>query len=180
MWGHSAVFKNKQRLSMESELSKINEQMLAEKDVKRFPVKSEAHSFLWMHNLKATKSRLNLFELLSNEKEPLSANEIHIRLGSKGALATTYRTLDHLCSTGLVSKVQHQNKTHALYEIRFGREHHHHAICLSCGDMEDVSGCDAQYLNASARAHLKKFKSIQSHSLEFFGLCRKCEDKQTE
>lgn len=143
----------------------------------KFPVKSEAHSFLWMHRLKATKPRLDMIELLSNEKEPLSAAELYKKLGAKGTRATTFRMLEQLYGAGLVSKVQNPREDYARYEIGYGRKHHHHAICISCGDMEDVSGCDAKDLDASARAHLKKFKSIQSHSLEFFGLCRKCEAK---
>ncbi|MDE2188477.1 MAG: transcriptional repressor [Patescibacteria group bacterium] len=162
---------------MESELSKIHDQMLAEKDLKKFPVKSEAHGFLCMHKLRATKPRLMVVELLSREKIPLSVEQIFKKLNSKGALATTYRTLEHLSRAGLVSKIQNINKAHALYEIDFGRKHHHHATCTACGFIEDVSNCDSHKLDTDARIHLKKFSLIQNHSLEFFGLCRKCEAK---
>ena len=143
-----------------------------------FTIPSETHGFLWMHKLKATKPRLELFELLSKEKEPLSAANIYKKIGAKGTRATIFRTLEQFCKTGLAVKIQNPLEDHSLYEINCGRPHHHHATCTLCGDTEDVSGCDPKDLDASACAHLKKFKSIQSHSLEFFGLCRTCEGKQ--
>jgi len=163
-----------------SELSKINARVIAEKDQKRFPVKSEAHSLLWSCRMKTTKPRLDLVNFLFAEKRPLSAADIRKKIDGKIDLATTYRTLERLAKAGLVQKIKSPNLDKAEYEIKSGRSHHHHAICASCGETEDIFGCDGVELDVSARAQLKKFKSIQGHSLEFFGLCRRCEIKATK
>ena len=138
---------------------------------------SEAHALLWSCGMKATKPRLEIIESLFKEKKPLSIADIYAGIKSKVDLATMYRVLEQLCKVGKVTKIQNPKNNSFMYEIRYGRSHHHHITCTTCGEMEDVIGCDADDLNTSARAHLKKFKSIQSHSLEFFGLCRKCENK---
>ncbi|MDR3558139.1 MAG: Fur family transcriptional regulator [Candidatus Pacebacteria bacterium] len=149
-------------------------------DTNEFLVPSEAHGLLWTHKLRATKPRLELFDLLSKEKEPLSVLDIYKKIGARVDRATIFRTLEQFCKAGISVKIISPFDDHSLYEMKSGRSHHHHVICVSCGDLEDVGGCDAQDLNISARAHLKKFRSIQSHSLEFFGLCRKCEDKSED
>lgn len=138
-------------------------------------------AMLWMKRLKATPGRLAIIEILNKEKEPLSVDELKKKLSGRDLIidlnsVTVYRALDVLVKVGLVNKTN-AGKAHATYEMAFGKPHHHHITCTSCGDMEDVHGCDSKDLNISARAHLKKFKSVQSHSLEFFGLCRKCEEK---
>jgi Fur family ferric uptake transcriptional regulator len=125
--------------------------------------------------MKATKPRIELVEFLFIEKRPVPISDIYKNIGEKSGMTTVYRTLERLVKSGIVQKIQNSKDDCAFYEIRYGRPHHHHIICTSCGDMEDVLGCDPIELNISAHAHLKKFKSIQSHSLEFFGLCRKCE-----
>jgi Fur family ferric uptake transcriptional regulator len=146
--------------------------------------KDELRVMLWMKRLKATPGRIVLLEALEKEKSPVSVLEIEKKLSaSKSAVslgsAAIYRALETLVKARLVSKIN-TGKVHSSYEMIFGRKHHHHAVCTSCGLMEDVSVCDADDLNTMARVHLKNFKSIQSHSLEFFGLCKKCEEKQTE
>ena len=135
---------------------------------------------LWTKHLKATPGRLAILEILDGEKDPLSVEELNKKLSSHDLIValnsvTIYRALNALVKVGLVNKTN-AGKAHASYEMAFGKPHHHHITCISCGDMEDVHGCDSKYLIISAREHLKKFKSIQSHSLEFLGLCRKCED----
>jgi len=143
--------------------------------------KDELRAMLWLRNLKTTSGRLAILEVLRKEKEPLSVAEIESALlksnpDATPGYATIYRTLEVLAKATLVNRIN-TGDAHSSYELNFGRKHHHHAVCTSCGLIEDIANCDSEELNISARAHLKNFKSIQSHSLEFFGLCRKCEEK---
>ena len=51
-------------------------------------------------------------------------------------------------------------------------EHHHHLVCEKCGDIEDVALCEEAILKeVKKQSHFK----IDSHTLEFFGLCEKCQ-----
>ena len=131
-------------------------------------------AMLWSKRFKATAGRLALLEILDKEKIPLSVVELVKKLPDQNQ-ASIYRALEALVKARLVIRIN-SGKAHASYEVALGRIHHHHAVCTSCGLVEDIVNCDSQELNVSARAQLKKFKSIESHSLEFFGLCKKCEE----
>lgn len=85
---------------------------------------------------------------------------------------TVYRTLDCFVELGLVSKTQFQDKI-AKYELFSEGHHHHHLVCNNCGSVEDVCINEDSLLNQVSRE--TDFK-IKSHSLEFFGVCGKCQD----
>jgi len=142
--------------------------------MERDPENADFRYHIWSRELKATPVRIAVLRLLSSESEPISAADIYGKLGDNGNQATVYRALEALSVAGLIDRIS-LTAGRVLYEIGYGRKHHHHAICTSCGDIEDVKGCDEEDLNVTARASLKKFKRVESHSLEFFGVCKKCE-----
>lgn len=127
---------------------------------------------------KATPGRLALLELLRKSKKPLGIPEISKGLrGKKMDQVTLYRALATLEKIGLVRKVDLRHG-HADYEFAH-QDDHHHLNCLKCGKIQDFSGCD---LGAVIRKALKKnpgFAEVSQHSLELFGLCKKCAAKGT-
>src|SRR5690348_15697489 len=121
---------------------------------------------------KATPQRLALLSVLEKASEPLSIQEILLRCHAQSIdQATIYRTLKTLADIGLVRQVDFAH-AHAHFELATGDDHHH-LICTSCGRVEDVTGCDFDRLAKRALKH-SSFASIDRHSLEFFGTCRKC------
>jgi Fur family ferric uptake transcriptional regulator len=141
-----------------------------------FDIDKEGTLFKYLlagHRLRATPARLRLLEMLSEEKHPLGAADISAKLADVCGIATTYRALEAMVKAGLVSRVD-VGRESAHFEIGTGRRHHHHAVCTSCGDIEDVIACEQAGLHSLAGSGLKKFKRIESHTLEFFGLCVKC------
>ena len=135
---------------------------------------SDVHSLLWSVRLKATPMRRALIELLEKESQPLSVAALSARL--KMSASTVYRALEALVDAGIIYRI-HTGQAHASYELVLGRKHHHHAICTDCGTMEDLKICAPADLNGTARKAAKKFGSIHTHSMEFFGLCKKCANK---
>lgn len=121
---------------------------------------------------KATPGRLQLLEALSKVDEPLSVLKIQKRLHKKLNEVTLYRALEAFAAAGLVRRVD-LNHDHAHYELVLGRAHHDHVVCTACGMVEDVEGCTLTHLEHRALKS-SHFKSIYSHNLEFFGLCRTC------
>jgi Fur family ferric uptake transcriptional regulator len=121
---------------------------------------------------KATPGRLLLLEALQKELEPLPVLEIQKKLKNKLNEVTLYRALEAFATAGLVRRVD-LNHDHAHYELAVGREHHDHVVCTDCGIIEDIEGCALVPLEKRALTQ-SKFKSIYSHNLEFFGLCRSC------
>ena len=85
------------------------------------------------------------------------------------SLDTVYRNLTLLCRLGVVSQVNLPGGS--AYEIVDGH-HHHHLICLSCGQAECIDYCPV-IPHDLAQAKERGF-TVVSHSLEFYGYCRTC------
>ncbi len=120
---------------------------------------------------KSTKARVDVLRVLSREQYPLSIKELSLRVQAPNQ-STLYRTLTTLVAKKLVREIM-LDKTTARYEIGFGREHHHHIVCTSCGFMEDIHSCTKDD-NQRVQKNSKKFAEVSGHSLEFFGICKSC------
>jgi Fur family ferric uptake transcriptional regulator len=136
-----------------------------------------AQDIIWMAGIKATKPRMVIVKALENEKHPVSIVALHRKM-PEISRASIYRTLESLVEHGSVNRIN-TGGIHPSYEISFGRKHHHHIICTKCSDIEDVESismkkCPAQKAKDDILDDSKKFKVIHDHSLEFFGLCKKC------
>lgn len=126
--------------------------------------------------LKVTQGRIAILELLDREKKPLSI--LQISKGLKGNIdqTTIYRTLESLVIAGVVEKINLQN-SHTSYELTIGHSHHHHLVCNRCGKTEDIANCDSENFQKLALKKSKEFSVIKNHSLEYFGVCRTCVQK---
>lgn len=125
--------------------------------------------------LKVTGPRQAILKLLISANEPLSAKGIFDALPkpARANQATVYRNLENLQSTGLIRQVNFQHD-HNHYELAIN--HHHHAICQSCGMVVDIASCDITSLETQVK-NVSGFVTINSHALEFFGICRNCDKK---
>jgi len=56
----------------------------------------------------------------------------------------------------------------------FEPSHHHHLVCVSCGAISEVDDCGIEAVTAEA-ARRSGFE-IQSHRLELFGRCPRCQN----
>ena len=123
--------------------------------------------------LKITPARLAILEAFSNRCHPLSAEDIYKKLKeNKIDLVTIYRTLASFEEVGILRKVD-LHKDSQFYEIN--KHHHHHAVCNRCGFIEELDECGVEKYVSKISSRLSNFKIIKEHSLEFFGLCKKCE-----
>ncbi len=126
--------------------------------------------------LKATAERVAILNVLQKSPKPLSVKEIKEALQkpkqpAKVDQATIYRNMDSLVKGDLIRLVNFRHD-HNHYEI-VDNSHHHHLICESCGKVVDVSKCDTTKIEQQVKK-LGDFAVINSHALEFFGLCKKC------
>ncbi len=126
---------------------------------------------------KATPGRIAILTILKKHNEPLSALEIHNKL--QGALdkVTVYRVLDALLRMSIIRKVDFREQ-YARYELLEVRDHHHHLVCEDCGKVEDVEGCNPVLLEKDILSTSSSFAKVVDHSLEFFGVCKKCAQHQ--
>lgn len=127
--------------------------------------------------LRATPERFAILDAVLQSQGHFDAEALYYRMTTKGikvSKATVYNTLDLLQSCGLVSKYRFAENT-SRYEKAFGRPHHHHLICLECGDIIEFVNERLEKIQDDV-CNDKNF-APQSSSLQVFGTCSKCKRK---
>ena len=120
-----------------------------------------------------TKGRVELLIFLRHVKNPLSAGDIQKQINYKMDKVTLYRALEDFATSKIVVRVNLQGAS-TYYEFLHEDHHHHHIICEKCGKIEDIENCNQTSLQKEILKHSKSFTIINSHSLEFFGICKSC------
>ncbi len=122
-----------------------------------------------------TASRKAIVRIFLNSKAPLSAVELNSRLKKIDVIVnktTVYREIDFLKSQKVIRELPFGDGKKR-YE-KWPDNHHHHLVCISCDSIEciELTGC----LEKEEKKIMKEnnFKTIK-HSLEFQGLCAKCQ-----
>jgi Fur family transcriptional regulator, ferric uptake regulator len=92
------------------------------------------------------------------------ARKAHRGLG----LATVYRTLELLRAQGAIRALPGAGE--GAY-VRCHLGHHHHLVCISCGDVEETELCG---LPSEAVLRRKHGFHAQRHDLDVYGLCARC------
>lgn len=141
-----------------------------------------AHDILTAHlkangKLRATPERFAILDAVLESQGHFDAEGLYYRLitaGVKVSKATIYNTLDLLQACGLVSKYRFAENS-SRYEKAFGRPHHHHLICLECGDILEFVNEKLERIQDEVCTE-KRF-TPQSSSLQVFGICSKCKKK---
>lgn len=122
-----------------------------------------------------TGARKAILDCLLSATSPLSAADIHLMLRKRKLAAdkvTVYREMEMLEKEGIVVPIQLQDRNRR-YELA-SLDHHHHLICQNCHRIDDVELHDDFTPQERAIAQRNKFKVLR-HSLEFFGLCQRCQ-----
>jgi Fur family peroxide stress response transcriptional regulator len=117
-----------------------------------------------------THQRLAVYEELSARRDHPSAESLYESLKKAYpslSLATVYKTLQTLHEMGMVSRVDSPT-AQARYDAI--TDTHHHAVCTSCGKIEDLFDPRLDRLPPPKAAGFK----IEGHSVHFHGLCAKC------
>lgn len=122
--------------------------------------------------LKMTTQRVEILKLLMNTKNPLPIESIRSKIAKNINTTTIYRTLETLVTSGIIYQTDFRDGK-AYFE--FQQDHHHHIVCTSCGKKEKTDFCINKLLK-NIQKNSKSFTSINGHILEFFGLCKKCQN----
>jgi len=124
---------------------------------------------------KITPPRLAVLQVIEQEGEHLDpaqilrrAQSIHPDIGR----ATVYRTLELLTQLNIVRPIYVGEHGPTYIRAEGG---HHHLVCSTCGVVIDFDQCMAGEMT---RELAERFGfQIQSHLLEFYGLCAGCQGK---
>ena len=123
-----------------------------------------------------TRTRQAVLAVLEKAKFPLSPTELYAQLQEQQVaidLVTVYRNLNTLKDLGLVTQLELHQEGQFRYEIKEGREHHHHIRCKSCGKIVDLLLCPLKKLTTLIEQETRFI--VGDHSLEFSGWCPKCQ-----
>jgi len=130
------------------------------------------------NNLKFTIQREVILETLYNSDEHLTPESLHHLIQEKypelkTGIATIYRTLSLLEESGVVTSLSFgaQGKK---YELG-AKEHHDHLICTQCGEITEFVDDEIEKRQHAITDELG-FKMVD-HSMQIYGICKKCQEK---
>ena len=124
--------------------------------------------------LRSTPTRMAVLDAIVQTQGHFDAEGLYYRLmsgGKKISRATVYNTLDLLQECGLVSKYRFAENS-SRYEKAFGKPHHHHLICLQCGDILEF--VNDRLNRIQEEVCTSKDFTPHSSSLQIFGTCTQC------
>lgn len=124
--------------------------------------------------LKNTKHRISILDEIETCEQPVSAEQIFLRLQDKHIsinLSTVYRALETLVEKNIVIKSSITGDAKALFEP-YQMEHKHHLVCVKCKKMFTVDGCPFEEYEKIL--HEKIGFDVKGHKLEIFGYCKDC------
>ncbi len=122
-----------------------------------------------------TKRQKRLLEELKKCDDELSGQDVHRQLHQSQdamGLATVYRNLQVLVKQGLV-RSRHLPTGEVLYAPV--ERDIHHLTCVDCGETTRLNSCPVKPINLPQKSS-KDFQLL-FHTLEFFGLCQNCIQK---
>ena len=120
-----------------------------------------------------TEQRAAVYRFLYSTTSHPNADEVfqEVRSDVPGiSLATVYKSLETLVSCGLANKLSYSDGS-ARYDAR--TDPHHHARCISCGRVLDVSGQFSDGELNLLGEELNGF-SVTGYRLELTGFCSQC------
>ncbi len=128
-------------------------------------------------NLKNTRHRKAVLEVLEKNDPPLTAEELFLKLKEKDisiSLSTVYRVLETLVDKGLATRSNLADDSRAVYEVSHD-EHRHHLLCTKCRKVLPVDGCPLEDYEKLLEDRFGF--TVMGHKLEVFGYCEECKEK---
>ena len=136
-------------------------------------------AYLRSEGLKITSERTAILEAAFSIPGHFAADDLLLRLrlsGSNISKATIYRTLALLVKSGILREVIFGEK-HIHYEPAFGKDHHDHLICISCGEIIEFTESTIEHLQEKICTQ-HGFLPYR-HKFEVTGLCKTCQQRHS-
>ena len=119
---------------------------------------------------RSTKQRTAVAAALSASTDFVSAQQLHVSLGSDApALATVYRTLQSLVDEGTADTVSRGGER--VYRA-CGPAHHHHLVGTECAATVEVDGGEIE--EWAARTAREHGFVTDTHIADIYGRCAAC------
>ncbi len=128
-------------------------------------------------NIKVTKPRVAIYEILDHELQGVEADYIYNKCLKENItlnLSTVYRTLDLFEEKHLIERYDLGEKKYNFSLIRHG--HHHIVVCESC---EKVVNLDCPMKQIEDLITKETGFHLTEHHLELKGVCKECMENQS-
>lgn len=132
-----------------------------------------------MAALKNTKQRGAIMEILRESADPVSAEEIFVRLQAGWpnlALSTVYRNLERFAQEAMVHRDVFND---GVVRYSVAREHHgHYLVCTGCSRKIKIEDCPLTPLEQDLARETGY--EIEGHTLTIYGKCPDCVRRDQE
>ena len=125
-----------------------------------------------------TRSQERIMTVLQSLKRSISAQDLYIELRNRQqdmGLATVYRSLEALKLQGELQVRLLPNGESVYSSVNRDR---HHLTCINCNTSIAIEQCPVHQLEKQLEGS-HSFK-VYYHTLEFFGLCDRCQEESRE
>ncbi len=121
---------------------------------------------------RVTPARIEVLEFLKKSAKPVGIEVLQEAVPTVNP-TTLYRMMTDFEEKGIVES-HDLGHGHVDYELT-SKPHHHHAVCETCGKVEDVYACvDICALQNAIQTSSKHFAEIKTQNATFFGTCKAC------
>ena len=119
---------------------------------------------------RVTPSRLAVVTAVLGQTGHFTVDDI-LSQARKVGRATVFRTMKLLTDVGLLCRVLMEDGS-LHYQVSLRQGHHHHVVCVSCGDVRALDEC----ILTDVLGELSRSTGyeIEGHWLEFYGRCGEC------
>ena len=135
---------------------------------------NSSRKILSEHSVSITNPRILVLEALLEVNNPLTVEELQLKLKGIVAKSTLYRVLNDLKKINILNEFTSPDNSTVVELILEDHSHHHHLFCSDCGEVIDVELSDEfeKMLLIEIESIQKKFNfEINDHRVEMFGLC---------
>ncbi|WP_027365761.1 Fur family transcriptional regulator [Desulfotruncus alcoholivorax] len=124
---------------------------------------------------KLTRQRRVIIDTLAKNSKPVTAQEIFLQVRKdlpSISQDTLYRNLEVLAFIRVANRIRVRGGD----RFELAEHHHHHFVCLKCGDVKCLKGCPIgpQQLSEANKNNLE----VLYHNLELSGYCEKCRHRR--
>lgn len=123
-----------------------------------------------------TPNRQRIVDILAGAARPLTIAEVQAE-GGDLPQSSVYRNIAVLEQAGVVRRVMAADEFARFELAEELTEHHHHLVCVSCGDVADFTmppALERAVDRATATAAQAAGFEVHSHRLDLVGRCRRC------
>ena len=126
------------------------------------------------HSVSITNPRLLVLEALLEFGNPITIDELQLKLKGSVAKSTLYRVLNDLKKINILNEFTSPDNSTVVELILEDHPNHHHLFCSDCGEVIDVELSEEFEIRLAKETEKvqKKFNfDIKEQRVEMFGLC---------